>query len=68
MSRKRAGFHDVILKGKAYPEDRFEYGQYDQLFDLLEKLDYTTERKWFFELQIPRRNFSPKRDFIEDLS
>lgn len=60
--------YETILKGKAYPTDRFEYGQYDQLFDFLEKLHYTTTMKWCFELRIPTRNFSPKREFIEDLS
>lgn len=60
--------YESVLRGKAYPDDRFEYGQYDQLFDLLDKLNHTGKMSRFFELRIPQRNYSPKRDFIEDLS
>lgn len=60
--------YETTLKGKAYPTDRFDYGQYDQIFDFLEKLSYSTSVKWCFSLKLPPRNHSPKRDFIGDLS
>jgi hypothetical protein len=57
--------YETVLEGKAYPTDRFEYGNYDQLFDLIEKLNYTNERKWFFDLRLPSWNFSAKAGIVE---
>lgn len=59
--------YETILKGNAYPTDRFEYRQYDQLFDFLEKLHYTNSRTWYFELRLPKRNPSSKRGFLKNL-
>lgn len=60
--------YSTALKGKAYPDDQAEYGDYEQLFDLLKKLHHADKYRWSYELTIPRRNFDRKRDFVEDLS
>lgn len=59
---------NIEQTGKAYPTDEFEYGDYNQLFDLLKKLDFRDGATWHFELRIPKVNHSLKRHFVEDLS
>ena len=58
----------ITRPGKAYPTDKFEYGDYNQLFDFLEKLHYLDSSHLLFDLRIPEVTHSRKRHFVEDLS
>lgn len=60
--------YDTKLTGKAYADDKAEYGDYEQMFDFLKKLEFPRAPHKIFEIHIPKRNFSPKRHFKTDLT